>query len=687
MIVNPTRIKAELARADGLYRQGKGREAAPILRALIATKPDLAPAHFLLGRILCDAGQATAALDPLGQALRLAPKQTIIWEAMLQALGDGGTPDARTAFIAQVQQAPLPAATRDALLEKARRTAVVALNGAPKAEVDGLIRSVMARDPAALPCAQALHARFPDVSIVTSLLASAFAIVGAETDAIRMFRHAIAQDPLSPQIRLNFGRHLLEFDMPQSAVRQFERACVLWPDSGEAQFLLASALRDAGQTGKMLDPALRAVTLLPANPAMLCLLGDARLAQDDIEGAETIARGLTCDHPDLADGWMLRGRIDNIRGRRADAVDAFRRAIDLAPHAPAAYRALSRAHKFDGNDPLLARMETLYADPTTTLDGQIQLGFALAKAMEDTQQHARVFTYLRPANDALAAQMPFDIDAHRRLLDDMKRLADRLDLPAIAAASPHDFDPILVTGMPRSGTTLVEQILASHPAVTGVGEAEWQAEAFLGERNGRPIHSLFPDAAAIHAAGGRYAALARAETGTETGGTTRIADKALWTFFYLGLVAASLPRARILVLDRDPRDTLLSMYKNQFRKTAHVYNTNLRALAAVYAGFQDMIGFWSDRLPGRITRVRYDHLTAAPEANIRAMLDQCGLPFDAATLTPHQTERDVRTLSITQVRQPIYQSSVRAWERYRDDLAPLLAALDEFGVAPSRWDN
>lgn len=675
----PASPRDDFQQAMTLHKAGKVAEALTALRRLVAANPRMAEAQFQLGRILTTSGQPAEALPHLAAARAAAPREPAVWRGVLVALAELGDRPGIERFLADLARAPLPPAARAELTTLARRGEQIDLGGVAKASIDRMIRLILAGDgPGALSLTTELHRAHPEVSVVTNGHASALGLVGREDEAIATYRLALTQDPLSPQIRSNFGRYLLSINQPTAAVVQFTRAAELRPNSADQLCLLGNALLAARRPEEALKTLRRARTLAPDNPNVVNFLAVVLREMGQTDEAIALRQRLEELEPQTARTWILAGELSQTRGQIDEARAQFLRAVAIAPEDADPYMLLARTYRFQPDDPLIARMEALQASPTQSPNARIGLGFALAKAYEDAKAYDKVFPVLNKANAEAARRMPFDLDGHRRILDEARELAHRIDLPAIAAANPLAYDPIFVTGLPRSGTTLAEQILASHSAVTGVGEASWIGEVFRAPRaeTGRTYGDLFGTQEQIEGAGAAYARIARLEAPK----ALRIADKGMWNHFLIGLMAAALPRARIVMLKRDPRDNLLSIYKNQFRAAAHPYNTSLRNLAAVYAGYEEIKALWREAFPGCFYDLDYDLLTAEPEAQIRALIDYCGLPFEEAVLAPHRTERDVRTLSVAQVRQPIYRSSVRSWERYRDDLAPLLDALQEFGV-------
>jgi hypothetical protein len=308
----------------------------------------------------------------------------------------------------------------------------------------------------------------------------------------------------------------------------------------------------------------------------------------------------------------------------------------------------------------------------------MQLQFALAKAMADTGRHDRVFRYLDPANAAMRAAFPYDVAQRRAEVDGLIAAFEGADFAPVA--DPDDTArPIFVTGLPRSGTTLVEQILASHSDVTGGGEMRFvleEAYRLLGDP-GRGFARLADLADSAVADFGR-AYLDLLDRAVPGGGS--VTDKSIQTHLVIGLVAKALPGARIVVVRRDPRDLGLSIYRNVFAPRTHLYAYDQADIAAYIATFEKMMAFWRARLPDRFAEIRYEDLVAEPEPQTRALIAAAGLDWQDDCLAFHQTERQVATLSIQQVRQPIHGGSAGGWRRYESDLAPMIAALEREGV-------
>jgi len=358
-------------------------------------------------------------------------------------------------------------------------------------------------------------------------------------------------------------------------------------------------------------------------------------------------------------------------GQLDEAQQALEQAVQLSPSTPLFYLNLANARKFSPDDPHLTAMAELARD-AGALDvmAQIDLHFALGKALADVGQHEQSFQHLLRANTLKRQQIEYDEPATRALFDRIRSVFTPVLMLAQQSLGEPSRVPVFIVGMPRSGTTLVEQIVASHPMVFGAGELNDFESAILAL--GKPFPESVPslDAEALRRLGADY--LSRLPAAGEA---ERVTDKMPSNFRFLGLIHLALPRARIVHVRRDAVDTCLSCFSNVFAGQ-QAYTYDLAELGRYYRMYEDVMAHWRAVLPaGVMLEVRYEDVVADLERQARRIIEHCGLDWDAACLRFHETARPVRTASATQVRQPIYSSSVGRWHAYASQLGPLLDAL------------
>jgi tetratricopeptide (TPR) repeat protein len=412
-------------------------------------------------------------------------------------------------------------------------------------------------------------------------------------------------------------------------------------------------------------------------------LAEAQMALGRADDAlATVNRALTLS-PDHVVATGRKAMILQALGRFDEASPLFLKAMDADPSNGIYFRSYITSTKSAPGDPVVERMIGLIDQPGINPRSEMNFGFAIAKGLEDQKDHTRAFTYLRRANDIVSRLTPYD---HAAWLAEVARLQAAFrghDWAGHRVADTSDAAPIFVTGMPRSGTTLIEQIISSHSRVTGGDEMDFLPKLATGCLFNDPLSAkarriaAIPDAE-IAALGHAY----QAQVAARFPGADVVSDKSITSYMYLGLVKLALPNARFIIVRRDPRDNLLSIYKNRFPEGAHLYAYDLRALAHHYATFVDMIEFWRAEMPGWFTEVQYENLVANAEDESRRLIAACGLEWEEACLNFHTNERQVRTLSVYQVRQPISGGSVKAWQRYEKELAPMIEVLAERGLLP-----
>jgi tetratricopeptide (TPR) repeat protein len=490
---------------------------------------------------------------------------------------------------------------------------------------------------------------------------------------------ALAIHPDFAPAHHTLGNALVKLMRLDEALASFRRAVALKPDFTEAHMNLGSALRSIGHLDAAAAAYRRVLALKPEfAPAHAALAGVLRLQRRSEEAENSCRRALEID-PNCTAALAVLGELRADAGRFAQAEELLRRIISVDENALDSWAALARLRRMTTADSeWLSAVQRLLAAPLPARR-ELPLRYAVGKYFDDLRDFDRAFTHYRRAN-LLSAQCapPHDRARLARTVDFIIRSHDRSWMDRKQAAGNFSERPVFIVGMLRSGTSLAEQILASHPAVYGAGEL-----AFFGAETAPVLANAaalghgpdFSDAELQRLGANYLELLQRLSTGTK-----RVVDKFPSNFFLLGLIHAALPRARIIHMQRDPRDTCLSIYFQQF-EAANTYANDLQDLAHYCGEYQRLMRHWTATLPGdALLHVPYERLVMDTEAWSRRMVDFVGLEWDARCLDFHRTERSVVTASRWQVRQAISTSSVGRWRNYEHHLGPLAALSPDSGV-------
>lgn len=660
---------------EGLAAQqaGKTDAALALYDRILAVQPDIPEVLFQRARCLTDRDPKQAEAG-FRAALKRKPKEAAIWQGLHGVLRGGARAklekDAQRAKIplgSEADARPILQALKAGRAEQAEAAAIALSKRAPVAfwPVYLLGEARLALSKPAVAALEAATTRDPSHAPARLALARAYGAEGRPTQA-----EATLAGLSSPEAAVARARLFRDTGRPEDAVAALEGAASKTMGGATE---LALSLAQTGQGDRALEAAKAAIKAGASRVPLLRTTAIGLEESGDIKGAEAVLdHALTTPTDALL---IHRAQLHQSAGDFADAEAGLSAAIAANPTSGEAFRAYMNGRKITADDPMLPLLETALARADLKPYDRASLHFAAAKARGDMGEHDAVFPHLDVANRLMAKAYPYNFEADlaeaRRLVAEWDTLKD---LPANGPA-----DPVLfVTGLPRSGTTLVETILAAHPDVVAGGEMPFLARALSPVLEALRHDTLSPEALAT--AGMRYLAGAQ----RRTGGARVIADKAIATFSRIGHAARALPGAHFVLVKRDPRDTGLSLYRNLFPEGTHRYAYDLQAMGHYMRLHDAVVAFWQKALPDRVHVVEYEALTADPEPNIRALLAGVDLPWDDSCLAPEASGRRIQTLSFAQARQPIGTAAVAGWLRHEAALQPLIQALEQssYQVAP-----
>jgi tetratricopeptide (TPR) repeat protein len=496
-------------------------------------------------------------------------------------------------------------------------------------------------------------------------------------EAERLFADALEANPGSAEAAANHGNVLSELGRHDEAIESFARALRLQPGNASIHFNFGNALKKARRYEDATDSYAAAVRLQPNYLDALFNLSDMLRQLNRHEEAIAHLRRILAVKPNDAEAHTILGKALQEAGKIDAAVEAFERAIALGPTVVDAYFNLS-GMAGEASTRHLPGMEALARDGATLQPAQRSiLHFALGRSYEKLGRHKDAFRSIIEGNRIKRQLLKYDEAAACRRFDRLRQSFTPELLAAKAAAGSESDLPIFVLGFPRSGTTLTEQILASHPAVHGAGELNYIGQVAASLQVSGGANRFFPEClpflpdAEFRRLGDEYVARLR----TLAPDKRHISDKMPANYMFLGLIHLLLPQARIVHVVRNPIDTCVSCFSLFFGGDLDFAN-DLGELGRHYRMYSQLMDHWRSLLPaGKMIEIRYETLVNDLAGEARRLVEFCGLPWDERCLAFHETDRPVTTASVLQVRQPIYRSSIERWRRYENQLGPLLEAL------------
>jgi tetratricopeptide (TPR) repeat protein len=488
---------------------------------------------------------------------------------------------------------------------------------------------------------------------------------------------AIALIPQFFGAYVNHAAALMGLERFAEAEAPLRRALDLAPDRMQTHRDLGWVLAKLRRYEEAVASLEQAIKLDPDDPTTHFALGTTLYLRRHVPGSEAEFRRAVELAPGYKEAWHELGAVLRSSGRFEEALFCFRRVIDLDPDWPEAYRSLAVTGQ-QADEAHVRHLEAVLKNRVRSVSDRISAGFAMGTLLDNADRCDEAFSCFAEANALHRQQRAeagerFDIDALRRQVDDLIELATPDFFSAAARWGNPSQAPVFIVGMPRSGTTLVEQIATSHSRVFGAGELHALGEIWgtLSRHNrGRPVEKW--DTTLARRLADRHVAALQALGN----GAVRIIDKMPDNIFFLWLIAALFPSARIILCRRDLRDVCLSCYFHHFTE-GHLYTYDLRDCAGRALEADRLATQWLRVLPLDILAIDYEKLVSDPESESRCVIEFLGLEWEPACLDFHRTERPVLTASAWQVRQPLYRRSIERWRHYEMHVSLLLGVLNQ----------
>ena len=681
--------------AGQLYSRTQYNQAVRVCRQIIAARPGNADAHNILGVAAAALGQTDEAIDSLKRAIKINAEAPSYHANLGEILRQAGRLDEASVALAQAVK----------LDDKNAQ----ALNNL------GIIHYDKRDFPKAVEYYRRALAVRPAMAEALNNLGNALRMTGDIDGAHQAYQDALTLREIYPEVYNNLGTLLQQDRKTQEAEHAFRKAIQQNPRYSEAHNNLAQLLfgeKNEIEALRILGDALK---FAPKNVQTLLLTAKIQLRRSNAQAAEQAVRLALKEQPDHTDALTLLGQVLHETDRYDEALDVLDKALKKNPDNAEALNFYGVALKSVGRldearehilkalklndgmygayanlndlvdfsegvgEELFNRMEAIFESiPNQEADQFLALHFAYAKALDDRGQHEKALEHYVIGGRMKRKLLDYTESDTFSFFDSIREAFPKEAFENRKYEGLEDDRPVFIVGMPRSGSTLVEQILSSHPDIYGAGEVKYLSRALGQLRDRFPSLAKYPEMAAkvspaqLDIVAKNY----QQALGQGSGAAKRITDKLLTNYFFLGLINLLFPNAKVIHTRRDPVDTCLSGFTKLFKDDMpHSYD--LKELGRYYGKYRELMEHWEKVLPeGFMTSVQYEDVVADTEKEAKRLIEFLGLPWNPKCVDFHKSDRPVKTASVAQVRQPIYKTSVKRWKKYGDGLQPLVDSIE-----------
>jgi len=495
--------------------------------------------------------------------------------------------------------------------------------------------------------------------------------------ALKSYEKALAIKHEYPGAHNNLGSILLDLGSLDSATDHFEWALAFKPNYPEAHNNLGVVERKLEKFDQAIKSFEKAIDIEPNYVQAHSNLGNILQDIGQLDTAMNCYKNALEINPNHTQCYLDIGLIHKEKGQIDDAIKFFEKALTINPNYAVAYDNLSDIKKYTINKKHITKMQSLLSSDMLGPSDRRHLCFALAKVNENLDNQDELFKYLHEANRLRKEELNYSLDRSKTLFSTVKEIfsSSYPNIEKSLSSEPSTFKPIFIVGMPRSGTTLVEQIISSHHAVHGAGELT-NLPTIIGpiatNHLNQGINKL-PEKSFLSIRKQYLDVLSNLNVSESV-----ITNKLPLNFLYIGFILTAFPEAKIIHMKRDARAICWSIYKSNFRNTGNGYSYNFDDLAGFYGLYKDLMDFWHQLFPNKIYDMSYEDLTTNQEDETRKLLQYCELDWDENCLNFHKNKRAVKTASAIQVREKMYQGSSEVWKKYKTHLKPLIKALSSY---------
>ena len=609
-------------------------------------------------------------------------------------LKKGEIKEARQVYLSILEVFPKNVQAHNGLKELAKKVNKVNQINLSKAQLGPVINLINSGQiKKAIGAINPLIQKYPNAPILFNLLGICFNSISKFEDAIKMFAEATKINSNYAEAFYNLGSVQKKLGRFQEAIESYKRAIQITPNYLDAHNNLGNIYKDLGLLNDAIESYEWAISYGPKYAIAHINLASIYSSYDLEKALHHYQEAISIE-PNFPEAHYSLGTVFSSLGQKDESMKSYEKALELRSDYVEAHNALSTIKKYKKNDPQIKQMKNLLKQTNLMLSDKISLNFALAKASEDLENHKDFFKFLNEGNQLNKEKLNYSIDSDlegisniRNIFINSKGSAPKSNLKK---GMPR---PIFIVGMPRSGTSLVEQIISSHTEVYGAGELDFLSRSILKE-----IHTEVYGAGELDflsknvlkeikpdnikkidskeffekITNNYYRSLSSFNISEDI-----FTDKMPLNFRFIGFILSAFPEAKIVHLKRDPIATCWSIYKHYFKSNGNGYASNFDDLSSYYLMYKGLMDFWHKTFPNQIYDISYEDLTLSQEKETRKLLNYCDLSWDDRCLNFHKNTRAVHTTSGFQVREKMYQGSSEAWRKYEQYLEPLILKIGD----------